>query len=120
MIEQITLGEIGLVVTFIVGLMGGITYLKKNLKDWIVSALKEQLDNIHSDIKDVKDHIDDVDLNSCKNFLVARLSEAEQEMEWDEVVRERFWEQYEHYTKDLDGNSYIEQKVEKLKSERKI
>jgi len=41
--DKITIGEIGLVVTFLVGLISGIKYLKSNMKDWVAESLKDQL-----------------------------------------------------------------------------
>ncbi len=110
--ENITLGQIGLAVTFLVGLISGIGYLHKQLKVWIADALKEQFDSLGGQIKEV-------DMNATKNFLVARLAEIEQDQPLNELEAERFWEQYEHYHK-IGGNSYIDQKVEKLKSMGKL
>lgn len=116
--ENITLGQIGLAVTFVVGLITGIGYLGKHVKTWIADALKEQLDDINEKITELSGKIDDVDMNATKNFLVARLSEIEQS-QLNEIEAERFWEQYEHYHS-IGGNSYIDQKVEKLKSMGKL
>ena len=110
--ESITLGQIGLAVTYLVGLISGIAYLKKHLKDWIAGSLKEELDSLGNQIKEV-------DMNATKNFLVARLSDIEQDQPMNEIEAERFWEQYEHYHK-IGGNSYIDQKVEKLKISGKL
>lgn len=117
--EGITLGQIGLAVTFCVGLFSGISYLHKHLKEWIAQSLKEQLDSIKSDIKGLHTRIDEVDMESSKNFLVRVLSDIEQESQVDEVERLRFWEAYQHYSK-LGGNSYIRDKVEKLQRAGKL
>ena len=119
MIETITIGQIGIAIAFLVSLITGIGYLHKQLKTWIASSLSDQLTAIEKKIDELGKQLHDVDENACKNFLVARCAEAEKGVEWDEVVRERFWEQYEHYTTN-GGNSYIKNKVEKLKNERKI
>ena len=116
---QITLGQISLGVTFLVGLITGIGYLHKQLKVWIAESLKEQLDAIDSKIDELSGQIDEVDMNATKNFLVARLADIEQDHTMNEIEAERFWEQYEHYHK-IGGNSYIDQKVEKLKSIDKL
>ena len=117
--EQITVGEVGLTITFLVGLIGGIGYLRNHLKEWIASALKEELGSIEKKIDKMQEQINEVGKDARKNFLVARLSDAERGNEWDEVERERFWEQYDVYCKN-GGNSYIKDKVNKLKLERKI
>lgn len=60
--ENITLADLGVLVAFLVSLVGGIAYLKKHLKDWIQSAVRddfERLDDkvnqIQSDISDIRD-----------------------------------------------------------------
>ena len=58
-------------------------------------------------------------MQACKNYLVSFLSDVEKDELTDEIERERFWEQYQHYT-EHGGNSYIKRKVEKLKSEGKL
>ena len=57
MIEGITLGQIGLTIAFLVGLFSGIAYLKKNLKDWISSAVKPELDALHEKMDVIQDEM---------------------------------------------------------------
>lgn len=117
--ESITIGQVAVTVTFLVGLIGGIGYLKTHLKEWMGLALKDQFDGLNGKIKALQERIDDVDLNTCKNFLVARLSEIEKDEKLDEIELERFYEQYSHYT-EMGGNSYIKNKVDKLRTEGKL
>lgn len=116
--ENITIGQIGLAVTFLVGLVSGIGYLHKQMKVWIADALSDQLKAIDDKLNELNGHIDDVDMNATKNFLVARLADLEKH-ELEEIELERFYEQYGHYHK-LGGNSYIDQRVQKLKSMGKL
>lgn len=117
--ESITLGQIGVVVTFLVGLISGISYLRAHLKKWVAESVKDEIKPLEDGLKEVKTRVDAVDMENCKNFLVQQLAEAERGIEWDEIERERFWEQYEHYT-EHGGNSYIKQKVERLQKNNKI
>ena len=117
--ENITIGEIAVAVAFLVTFIGGIGGLTKSLKGWIVKANKEQMDEISKGMKDLGDRIDAVDMQATKNFLVARLSEVEKGTPMDEIEAERFWEEFEHYSK-IGGNSYIKRKVDQLKTEGKI
>ena len=62
MIENITIGQVAVMIAFIVGLYGGVKYLKKELKDGIVEMLKdefkgvdEKLDNDNKRIKALED-----------------------------------------------------------------
>lgn len=117
--EQITIGQIGLAVTFLVGLITGVGYLHKHLTDLLKKSLRDQFDPITRKIDELQTKIDTVDMESCKNYLVDFLADLDRGQEIDEIERERFWEQYEHYTK-KGGNSYIHRKVEQLKSEGKL
>ena len=117
--EGITLGQIALTVTFLVGLISGIGYLKTNLKKWVTDSLKDEFRSLDSRIKDLQKQVNDVDIENCKNCLVQQLSDAERGVKWDEIELERFYEQYEHY-QEKGGNSYIKSKVEKLKAEGKL
>ena len=119
MIETITLGNISLAITFIVSLIGGIGYLKKNLKHWIAKALEEQLQAIDGEIKGLTSRLDKVGMESCKNFIVRCLADFDHGDQISETELERFWEQYDYYSK-AGGNSYITQKVKKLEAEGKI
>lgn len=112
--EQITLGQIGLAVTFIVGLIGGISYIKKHVQSWINETLRGQFASIDAKIQHLDDKMEGIDIATCKNFLVARLAEVEKGIPMDPIELERFWEQFEHYTKH-GGNSYIQNKVDELK-----
>ena len=58
MLENITLGQVALAVAFIVGLYGGIKYLKKEVKDAINEMLKDEFrsvgDKLDNDNKRIK------------------------------------------------------------------
>lgn len=116
--ESITIGQIGLAVTFLVGLITGIGFLNKQLKKWMTDSMKEQFQLIDKKLDDLGTQIAEVDMNATKNFLVARLAEIEKQ-DFDEIELERFYEQYGHYHR-LGGNSYIDQRVEKLKISGKL
>mgnify|MGYP002622427952 CR=1 FL=1 len=117
--ESITLNQVGVAVAFVVSLISGIGFINQRMKKWIKESMQEQLDAIESNINELHKRIDDVDQESCKNYLVSFLSDTEKG-EWiDDIEKERFWEQYEHYTSH-GGNSYIKRKVELLKSENKL
>ena len=117
--ETITLGQIGLAVTFLVSLISGIAFLRKSLKKWIGSTMTEQMDTLGKKIDTIHDRVEEVDQQATKNFLVRILSDVERGKELDEIEEERLWEEYEHYTSH-GGNSYIKRKVEKLKQEGKL
>ena len=117
--EQITLGEIAVALTFVVGFVSSIGYLKKNLVDWMGAAVGKELKPLSERMSALEERMTEVDKESTKNFLVARITEVERGDERSEFARQRFSEQYDHYIKG-GGNSYIKDRVEKLKGEGKI
>ncbi len=64
--------------------------------------------------------IDNIDLGQARNYLVDFLADIENGEKKDECQIERAYELYDHYTKDLGGNSYIHSKWEKNMRERKV
>ena len=115
--EQITLGQIGIAVGFLVALIAGVNALKKSIKEWLNSALKENFDGMNKRFDGLEKRLDSVDIENCKNYLVTFLEEAQRGEIKDETELQRFWEEYEHYQK-LGGNSYIKNKVEELKGRK--
>lgn len=117
--ENITLGQISGVMAFLGAFIGGIVYLysiaSKSATKWLKTCLKpidDKLDKIDAKTKDI-------DMSASKNFLVRFLADVEQGNKVDEIEKERFYETYEHYIK-IGGNSYIVDKVEKLRKENKL
>ena len=111
--DSITIGQIGLILAAIVAFVKGVEYLYSLAKKGATNWFKSLLEPINNSINSLSKKIDDVDMNSCKNFLVRFLADVEQGNVIDEIEKERFYEQYKHYV-DLGGNSYIKDKVEKL------
>lgn len=123
-LQDLTLEEISLAILFIVGLIGGITYLKNAIRDAIIAAIKKFLDDqfkgINKKLDDVQGSIDKLDVYTTKNFLVRFLADVEREDYIYEQEKLRFWEEYDHYKDDLKENSYIKEWVERLKKEGKL
>lgn len=115
--ENITLGQIGGVVAFVVALISGTGFISSQTKKFIQTALSEQMASIDKRFDGVEAKLMTVDTEATKNFLVSVLSDVEKGLALDEVERERFYEEYEHYQK-IGGNSYIKRKVEELKEKK--
>lgn len=116
--EQITLGQISMVVAFLVALITGLSFLLKKIRELIASAMTSEFQRIDKRFEEIDGKIEkcsvcltDIDINATKNFLVRFLADVEQGQPLDSVEWERFWEQYDHYCK-RGGNSYIKEKVE--------
>ena len=86
----------------------------------IKAAVKEELGQLSSEIKELQNELRKEDKEKTKNFLVARLNEIENGETWSGIERQRFYEQYDHYTNDLNGNTYIKKAVEAHEKEGKI
>lgn len=100
-------------------LIGFITNLKK-LADMIADAIgnvtKKQIAPLEAKIDALGHKIDEVDLNSVKDFLVARFADIDRGGELDGVTRQRIYEEMEHYL-DKGGNSYIQARFDELKKQ---
>ena len=128
--ENITLGQIAVALAFIVGLATAAAYIHKLVKGWISKSLREEFDGINAkfdgfkneitdSVNGIKKQLHEVDIESCKNYLVSFLTKVDRGDPIDEIERERFWEEYQHYEKQ-GGNSYIHRKVEQLKADKKL
>lgn len=107
--ENITLGQINSVMVFIIAMMGSFVAIYVFLKNGMTKILQP-----------INDKIDKVDRNATMNYLVARMDEIDKGEILDGVAKKRFIDEYEHYTKDLKGNTYIHDEYERLKKENKL
>lgn len=118
--ESITIGQIMSVCGVIVTIAGFVAFFWKmfiNLKKYLTKIIVTELEPIKEKMDSLDEKIDKTDMEACKNYLVRFLADVERGNLVDEIERQRFWEQYEHYTKN-GGNSYIHQKVESLKDKK--
>lgn len=120
--ESITIGQIAVAVAFIAALITGGVKIKDAVKKWLTGVLsdkfaeqKKETDAIRKSVEDLKGQLNIVDLENCKNYLVTFISEVKRGELKDEIERQRFWEEYQHYI-DKGGNSYIHRDVEELKA----
>ena len=72
MLENINLGQVAAVVAFVVALIGGIKYLKKEIKDAITEMLKDEFKSI--DDKLDKDNKRIKDLEDANKFMYKAIS----------------------------------------------
>lgn len=117
--DKITLGQLSTALGVIVALISSVLFIKARLKGLLDMLFKEQLKAIDERIENINIHINKVDLENCKNYLITFLASLENGDEKTEIEYERFYEEYKHY-KDLGGNSYVERRVEQFKAEGKL
>lgn len=118
--ENITLGTIAAALGFIVALWGSISFLAKKIEDGLKASFKKELEPLSRKIDSIESSIRSVDLEQTKNFLVSRFDEISHGLIVDETMRQRIYEEMEHYSEDLKGNSYVHARFEQLKKEGKL
>lgn len=57
---NLTLIDLGVLVTFLVSLISGIIFLKRNLKDWIASATSDQFEELNEKVDAVQKEVGDL------------------------------------------------------------
>lgn len=66
----------------------------------------------------INQKIDNIDMGQARNYLVDFLADIENGEKKDECQIARAYELYDHYTKDLHGNSYIHDKWKKVMNKK--
>lgn len=119
-VQDLTLEEISVAVLFVVGLIGGINYLKKAIRDLLEKLLQDQFAKVNKKLDTMQTSIKTLDVQATKNFLVRYLADIERGNVIYDSEKQRFWEAYDHYINELKENSFIKEWVAKLKEEGKL
>lgn len=119
-VKNITLLDISVIVLFVVGLIRGVQELKKSIKEFLEKLLADQFKEVNDKLTDMQSSITVLDKQACKNFLVRYLADIERGNIIYDSERQRFWEEYDHYIKDLGENSFVKEWVARLKEEGKL
>jgi len=119
-IQNITLDQISVAILFIVGLIGGVKYLKKEITDFLDKLLDSKFQTTNGKIDGLAKSLRDLDVQTTRNFLVRYLADVERGQSTFETEKEQFWKEYDHYIKDLKENSFIKKWVERLEEEGKL
>lgn len=119
-VKNITLLDISVIVLFVVGLIRGVQELKKSIKEFLEKLLADQFKEVNNKLNDMQSSITVLDKQACKNFLVRYLADIERGNIIYDSERQRFWEEYDHYIKDLGENSFVKEWVARLKEEGKL
>ena len=117
--EGLTVGQIIQTITLLGALFSALGIISHNVKKYSSGWLTSGLKPIEIKIDKLNEKISFVDMESCKNFLVRFLADVEQGNQIDEVEKQRFHEVWKHYSS-IGGNSYIEDKIDKLKKAGKL
>ena len=87
----------------IIGLLAGLIGSVTTICVFIKKAINKGFEPIYT-------KIDKLDKNQCMNYLIAYLADLDKGIAKDEAETKRAYEVYDHYVKDLQGNSYIHDK----------
>ena len=119
-IQNLTLEQISAALLFIVALIGGVKYLKKELVNFLNNLLDSKFKTTNSKIDDVATALRTLDVQTTRNFLVRYLADVERGQYVYDTEKEQFWKEYDHYIDELKENSFIKKWVERLEDEGKL
>ena len=114
--EQITVGEIGTFIAFLVGLIGGVLTLFRHAKNGLKEMLKGEFQGVNDQIAEIKEDVSEIrDIghnnarNGKRNEILLMINTQPEKV--DEIERS-----YEDY-KALGGNGYIDSLIETWREE---
>lgn len=116
--ENLTLGELAKVLTFLIGLIGSIKYIKNGTVKSISKVIDNRLEPIKKEIKDLREETTKNNLSSIKTDLINLMELADKKaISTEQTIRAH--ELYDYYCKH-GGNSYVHDKWERLIKENKL
>lgn len=116
--ESLTLGEIAKTLTFLVGLIGSIKYIKNGTVKSVSKVIDNRLEPIRKEIKDLREETSKNNLSSIKTDLINLMELADKKaISTEQTIRAH--ELYDYYCKH-GGNSYVHDKWERLIKENKL
>lgn len=119
-VQNLTLEEVSAGILFIVALIGGVKYLKKELVNFLNNLLDSKFKTTNSKIDDVASALRTLDVQTTRNFLVRYLADVERGQYVYDTEKEQFWKEYDHYINELKENSFIKKWVERLEEQGKL
>ena len=118
-IENITIGQIGIWLGFIVTFVGSIVAIlryAKQVNNKILEPINQKLTKMDSDhLK----KLENLELSSIKTDLVNFINDLEHNVPKSQIQKMNAHELYDRYS-ELGGNSYVHDHWEKLKKEGKV
>ena len=117
--ENISLGQIASILTFLTVLIGGITTIITILKKFISKILKpieKKIDDLQETSSKSRNNIE---LELIKIILVNFVNDIDQGINKTQIQKQNAYELYDRY-QTLGGNSYVHDRWMKLKDEGKL
>ncbi len=81
--------------------------VKKPVDNVISRNIKQEIAPVTSELKEIKEDIQRLDKNQCKNYLIEFLEDMKKGVKKTDIEKKRASEVYDHYKNDLHLNSYI-------------
>lgn len=113
---QITVGEIGTFIAFLVGLIGGVLTLFRHAKNGLKEMLKGEFEGVNNQIAEIKEDVKEVReigknnaKNGKRNEILLMINTQPEKV--DEI--ERSFEEY----KALGGNGYVDSLIKTWREE---
>ena len=119
-VQNLTLEQISAGLLFIVALIGGVKYLKKEIVNFFDKLLDSKFKTTNGKIDDLAGALRTLDIQTTRNFLVRYLADIERGQYIYDSEKQQFWNEYDHYIKELKENSFISKWVERLEDEGKL
>lgn len=119
-IQDLTFEQVSAGLLFIVAFIGGVKYLKKEIKDFFDKLLDSKFKTTNDKIDDLAGALRTLDIQTTRNFLVRYLADIERGQFIYDSEKQQFWNEYDHYIKELKENSFISKWVERLEDEGKL
>ena len=119
-VQNLTLEQISAALLFIVALIGGVKYLKKEIVNFFDKLLDSKFKTTNGKIDDLAGALRTLDIQTTRNFLVRYLADIERGQYIYDSEKQQFWNEYDHYIKELKENSFISKWVERLEDEGKL
>lgn len=118
--ESITLGDISNVLIFIAGILASGGSIAMFFGKRFGKIMDEKLSPLNTKMDNLAVKVNQVDIDNTKNYLQQTISAIDHGEKLDRAARERFYENYDHYTNDLNLNSWVHKEVERLEKEGKL
>ena len=119
-VQNLTLEQISAGLLFIVALIGGVKYLKKEIVNFLDKLLDSKFKTTNGKIDDLAGALRTLDIQTTRNFLVRYLADIERGQYIYDSEKQQFWNEYDHYIKELKENSFISKWVERLEEQGKL
>lgn len=118
--ESITLGDISNVLVFIAGILAAGGSIAVFFGKRFGKVIQKELEPLNNKMDALSAQVKQVDIDNTKNYLQQTISAVDTGVKLDTAARERFYENYDHYTNDLNLNSWVHKEVDRLEKEGKL